>query len=983
MSKNNLQKLRNQLNQLVEQNKTITKSKYSAFKLLIATGRTKKLTDLLNFLTNTTEKINLSNFKKNIVESNNLNLLKKEQLRQITKKLNSKNIQNYSVNLHYDQINKLMKKNPSSYIVHAVQFFNKKNKEIFKYPYDTKIFKFTKNETKTKRYDRLKQEMEITTNQADYQWICKLWCDPYYDEYTQGNYCILTSTAYNKVDVVNKTNFNQIYKLNDTNTCVYDGFLEYFNNGCKLRKTIYNKLIKNKKIYAKAYSNETLHEICEFTNSSLTIKDLITQNDIKINEKSTNKYNLIFLNTKYDHLDLLTHTYTEPTEVDNKEEYEKIKRTSDFYIESFGKLITLEGTFKVKDSDFNIEYKKWKEAVNYNDLLIDVNNEEMKMIDKYDYSTHCFFNKFEVNNELYDELDQVKSYYNYSNTDTNHNYHGVPSGSFINIKITDNYDIKTFEEQLNNKIIGFYEVVVEDILNHVNIFEKLGIFKNNTYCFTSVQINSFKHFLKFKFLNISISPSCHVPFTEGMTKKLGASETSKGLPYYSKAYGLMQSTTEYCSTTIKPLVCDLKFYQIINNDEINMFEHNGIIKINKKNEKITTCQHVASYIHSYCKTLIFEQLLKLNINDVFGVKIDSIVLKKNSQIKEILPAFYTDFKQCKIESMLKMRIITDCITGQDRVLDDNGYYRTLYKDDDTPLNFKPSFLPDNKIITSPTLFLSGAGGCGKSHSILSNLKSVCMVSTCWNLTQNKKEEFGIKPLSINKLLGKTGLQASEKVIVKEKFIFCDELTMWEKEDVIQVINDNPRKFIFLAGDIDYNGKFYQCSLQNKVINPSKIKNLQFITYTKNYRFDEQLNDILVNFRKCETQKQQNEYIKLHFKDNFRTKEQITWDDKTYGISDIKDNIKLEEYFYKNGANEKYYIKNTNFTAGQYKGASLDAKPNHYNFESKLFKTIHSYQGLTIERDERIVINNKLNFDRNLWYTALSRARNLNQIIILI
>ena len=45
----------------------------------------------------------------------------------------------------------------------------------------------------------------------------------------------------------------------------------------------------------------------------------------------------------------------------------------------------------------------------------------------------------------------------------------------INIKITDNYDIKTFEEQLNNKIIGFYEVVVEDILNHVNVFEKLGI----------------------------------------------------------------------------------------------------------------------------------------------------------------------------------------------------------------------------------------------------------------------------------------------------------------------------------------------------------------------------------------------------------------------------------------------------------------------------------------------------------------------------
>ena len=60
-------------------------------------------------------------------------------------------------------------------------------------------------------------------------------------------------------------------------------------------------------------------------------------------------------------------------------------------------------------------------------------------------------------------------------------YNNIVNKSFINIKITDNYDIKTFEEQLNNKIIGFYEVVVEDILNHVNVFEKLGIFKNNTY----------------------------------------------------------------------------------------------------------------------------------------------------------------------------------------------------------------------------------------------------------------------------------------------------------------------------------------------------------------------------------------------------------------------------------------------------------------------------------------------------------------------
>jgi hypothetical protein len=209
--------------------------------------------------------------------------------------------------------------------------------------------------------------------------------------------------------------------------------------------------------------------------------------------------------------------------------------------------------------------------------------------------------------------------------------------------------------------------------------------------------------------------------------------------------------------------------------------------------------------------------------------------------------------------------------------------------------------------------------------------------------------------------------------------------MWEEKDVIEAITSYTTKFIFIAGDVDYNGRFYQCNLQNKVIVPSKIKNIQFVKYIKNYRFDNELNNLLDGLRECNTPEQQLNYINIHFKNNFKNKEDIIFDDKTIGISDINDSKNdngLTNYFLSKGANPQYFIKTTIFNKGEYKGAKLDRIPDHNNYECKLFKTIHSFQGLDLKHDEKIIISNKKNFDTNLWYTAFSRARRLNQITIL-
>lgn len=915
-----------------------------------------------------------------ILVEKNKQLLEKNKIKDRKLKLTKKIIDdnNLGVRTHQYEFIKLQRNIKDSYYIQKVEFFNKdgilSDSELYETKYFNTILNLNTKEGKKYYKDTIKFQME-----TEYQWLIKLWCDK---ENQLDNYAVITTTAYKKIEPVLNINIEQTFRDNDNGTCVYDGFLKFFTSNDKNKKTVYNKLVKEQSKYAKSYKLDELKEICEFTSSNLTIKNLVNGEDKQILIKNA-RYNLTFYNTKFNHLDLLTHSYNEKIEVDNINELEKIKNNSDFYIEKFNEVITLDNIYKVKDSDFKIEYKKWKDDIKYNTLVIDNDNDEMKLINNYDYSTHTFFNKFEVNDELYDELDIEKAYFNYSNKEKNKNYHGVPSGAFINLKCEESYNIKTFETQLKNKLIGYYQVNVLKINKHHQVFEKIGILENNIYVFTSVQINEFKKYIDFQFINLSISPSVNIPFPKSFLNK------DNKISYYCKAFGIMMSSSEHISITIKPLVCDVKYFNLIQNEDLTIYEMDGLIKINNKNEKIKNCCHIAFYIHSYIKTLIFEQLLEVDINDVFGIKIDSIVIKKGSIIKTINEPFYKEFKPCKIERMLKN--VNYC-EGVGWVKDDfgdlvyreadytgNGYYRPLFIQSIDKVDFMRSFLPNYEMIVSPIVFMSGKGGSGKSHAVLSNLKNVCMVSMCWNLSQAKKEEYEtLTPLSINKLVG----DKCEKADIFNKILFLDELTMWNKKHVLQSINDNKDKFIFMAGDIDYNGRFYQCNIQNEVINPSEIKNCQFVVYTKNYRFDDELNNLLDGLRIAENQR---EYIDIYFKNNFKNKEDVVFGDNCIGISDLNDVKKdneLTNYFIGKGAKPQYYIKDTRYNLGQYKGAKLDNIPDHKNYECKLFKTIHSFQGLDLKHNEKIIISNKLNFDKNLYYTAFSRARRLDQIIII-
>ena len=55
------------------------------------------------------------------------------------------------------------------------------------------------------------------------------------------------------------------------------------------------------------------------------------------------------------------------------------------------------------------------------------------------------------------------------------------------------------------------------------------------------------------------------------------------------------------------------------------------------------------------------------------------------------------------------------------------------------------------------------------------------------------------------------------------------------------------------------------------------------------------------------------------------------------------------------------------------------KPTHKIHEIRLFETVHACQGKTVDKNSNLLIIIENNFDYQLLYTAMSRARSLSQI----
>ena len=166
-------------------------------------------------------------------------------------------------------------------------------------------------------------------------------------------------------------------------------------------------------------------------------------------------------------------------------------------------------------------------------------------------------------------------------------------------------------------------------------------------------------------------------------------------------------------------------------------DENGIITIYDKKSIQKRYTHITYTIHGYLMTLIIEKILDLDIDDVFGVKLDSIVIKKD-KIYDYNKIIF-DIKEAKIERMFKEQSFDINVNDFDFR---SAYYSPLkipiFLGDD--FNFKKLFTPDEEIIKNRVILCNGAGGTGKTHSILTffDNRDVCYTSLSWKLINGKK-----------------------------------------------------------------------------------------------------------------------------------------------------------------------------------------------------------------------------------------------------
>ena len=994
--------------------------------------------------------------------------------------LNSDNAFGFFPWIHTAEIKEAMRANQTAYISHHIIFYEdgqevEERRAIFNFP----LYMTRKDIDEKLRF-------VVYSTSAGGDWIVSNWIygGPDEDRIENLNRTVIlrTITAPKLDNDDDQARLIQLFKVNENNDCVYTGLVHFFekykddetqSRGYK----IYKKLIKQKNKYSKAYTLDDLDELAKDLNISITIKDLINEgeNDIKINKSSFNYCQVEFINTKYNHLDIKICNTNDVEEV-SEEQFKQLKKDSSFYVEKFNTLTTISNfetdeipydgrclkeddpdykpyeeikpvnilninykRYKIKNNEFKILNDVWKLENNINSFKIPVKSQAFEFINQYDDKIHRFFDdSLKIDDALYSELDMKKAFFNFNKCDE---YAGVPTGSYICVCVSgEGFTVDTFNKQFKNGLMGFYEVKIIKInKEYKNIFNLLGLSKNTTHILYSSMIKLLINYMKLTFLNYCVSPTVDLKFNDSFlktvidgklytTEEIEADETlknKKGVKAYSKVVGLFGIDNLTQITNIKALDADDEFYKTLTNK--NIFKIDGIFKVVEPLENPSSLKHLAYAIKANVQTVILKQLLQFeNSSDIYGVKVDSIVYKKDAKFK-IVDTYKDLFKQptgAKISSMLKSEN-EQSIKSTNYDLDyglnvnygdddnneteqtksysvNNSYYLKYCIPSNNKLLFDISPLPNGEHIINKHLFLGGAGGSGKTYSILSSnvfFKNKGLFSSnCWELIQataDEFKEFGVG-LSLPKLTGEMNKQKVEKY--DTNYIKCkviDELTLNNRQTVETILKqDNGRCFIFLIGDIDFDGFFYQASISKDIFNPSKYENIQYVKYSKTYRFDNELNDKLNIIREFMKKGNRNPYllfneVKRHFKDNFYSKDEIIFNSEDVGISALKPinekgECKFSEQFFKNGSIKQYYNTETKFKNKIYKGGRVDETfKDNKNITCSLFRTIHSYQGRQLNNGEnRIIILLNSLFDYNLLYTALSRARRVNQIVII-
>jgi len=275
---------------------------------------------------------------------------------------------------------------------------------------------------------------------------------------------------------------------------------------------------------------------------------------------------------------------------------------------------------------------------------------------------------------------------------------------------------------------------------------------------------------------------------------------------------------------------------------------------------------------------------------------------------------------------------------------------------------------------------AGAGGTGKTHKILTDkgLQKVLYVAPSYKLASEKNKEYGINATCWEQLVCKDPNIWRKYLRFYNTLVF-DEVSMMSKQQLKIIRNRFKMCKVIFCGDIGFQLPCFN----DEDVEINDFKNITY--YDKNYRVKcDKLGKLLKTLRDNMdrwTGKQHLKYIFDNYSDNVISKVE------GYNIEDyiltytnkLKD--KYTDMFKDTFEKEKYIFKER---YDKYFNGSIDILPKNNDIKGKKeirhAFTVHSVQGITV--NSKLFIDISLfdtAYDGKLLYTAVSRAKYLNQI----
>jgi len=770
-----------------------------------------------------------------------------------------------------------------------------------------------------------------------------------------------------KLDKVGSENYNQ-YFLDGITHCLFTPIKDWAivkleesksKSAQKRYEAKINKIEKYEIEYDKGVPTEEIQLICNHIGGigiEIDLPSTINNNTeyIKIKSQKGKSKIFRFINTRLNHIELnkinTKDNYVEITKQELRDKFNKARESEDFVMWKESKigiqqLNTTDTIYKLtEDEGYNKEVKIFEDANNLRDYKIEhFKNLELSKYLLESVNPNQSVNLYEEEGEEEEEdielnhIDMRKAYTRGSECNYYQGYLG---------KITD------FRVVENNEIMGLGIYYIENVVINNPILEKLDyIHSGNAYPSPELE------FMMANGVSFDIKYGCwgsRFDIDFGDDWKSGMYGKEDGVSHYCKWYGCtMKLTTKdrYCFDCKNIDFAKLNQYH---NDDCdirwNSDGSHGVIEYQKQTAFHSS--HIASFITSYSRITVMEQLLKFrNINNIKAVVVDGIYYIGEEDL-EINPLF------CNKEKKLTW---LGSFEGSEKYVD-SAY-----------INVCMDNIGQSRVNNQIELHI-GAGGCGKTHHNLTDkgLIDVLFVAPSWKLARSKRSEFGCDSNTFYHNLCDDPDMWRPYYRYYSTFII-DEVSMFSNEAKTKIIKRFPQHKIIFCGDIGYQ-------LPPIVGSQFKINDIPIIEHTTNHRCKcEKLYEILQELRKLI--KDGHKYFD-NKKDKIFGIDVISSDDMDYQVEDLiitKTHVNKDKYTEKYKDMKKYIVlENTqDYSNGD---IIIGDKPEKVRCELRHAFTVHSIQGETAQHKLFIDLDKMTSL--RMLYTSLSRGKYLSQIVFI-